>query len=56
MFYPLHVKLMKKNYINFIIHEALSSFNINIKNLNSCTFFIIEQTHFYKVKSNLKRE
>ncbi|GAG66594.1 unnamed protein product, partial [marine sediment metagenome] len=26
------------------------------KNLNSCTFFIVEETHFLIGKSNLERE
>jgi len=31
-------------------------FSINIKNLNSFTFFIIEETHFYVGKFKLERK
>jgi len=36
--------------------KHLALFNINNKNLNTFTFFILEETHYFKGNSNLERE
>jgi len=36
--------------------KHLALFNINYKNLNSFTLYVLEETHFFKGNSNLERE